>query len=346
MNSAPGILIVRLSALGDILHTLPAFLDLKETFPECRIDWLVSKKCGFLLSAVSGIGRIHIVDTDSLLKPSGGAAAWRQFAATVRNVRRSRYDVSIDFQGLLKTALLGSLSGARIRIGFSGQLVRERPAHWFYQRRLAHSGEQIHVIELNRRLAEVAGARRSNARCVFDIMEQDRAHTDALLKKERLTDFVVINPGGGWPTKRWQPEKYGMLAAKIQHECGLPVVVTTGPGEDPLFQGILKTCGNPAPRHFPVSFLQLVPLLEKARLLIGGDTGPFHLACAVGTPVVGVFGPTSPVRNGPWRGSDEVVVHRLSCSYCYGRTCPTKNECMDVSVDEVFDAVIRRLGNH
>jgi heptosyltransferase I len=155
----------------------------------------------------------------------------------------------------------------------------------------------------------------------------------------------VINPGGGWPTKRWSAQRYGNLADKIAAELGLPAVVTTGPGEEALYQAIAASCRASLPRHFTVSFLQLIPLFKRTRLVIGGDTGPFHLACALGTPVVGIFGPTSPARNGSWRSGDEVVAHTLPCSYCYGRTCPTANECMDISVDEVFAAVVRRLAN-
>jgi ADP-heptose:LPS heptosyltransferase len=193
-------------------------------------------------------------------------------------------------------------------------------------------------------LAELTGARPTSSTIELSVPAADRNYVDSLLSQECLTDFVVINPGGGWPTKRWNPGKYGRLAGRIQSELGMPVAVTTGPGEEVLYQSIAESCGKPVPRHFPITFLQMIPLLKKARLFIGGDTGPFHLACVMGTPVVGIFGPTSPTRNGPWIDRDEVVSRVLPCSFCYGRTCPTKNECMDIAVDEVFAGVIRRLG--
>ena len=123
----------------------------------------------------------------------------------------------------------------------------------------------------------------------------------------------------------------------------LPVVVTTGPGEESLYENLAAQCGGKQPDHFQLSFLQLIPLLRKAGLMVGGDTGPFHLACALKTPVVGIYGPTCPVRNGPWGEEDEVVVHSLPCSRCYKRKCPEDNACMDITVDEVFAAVTRRL---
>jgi ADP-heptose:LPS heptosyltransferase len=227
-------------------------------------------------------------------------------------------------------------------LGFSKKLVRERPAHWFYHQTLSEPDKQLHVVVLNQMLSEFTGARSRIPVFDFLVPEKDLRFIDSHLANEHLKDFVIINPGGGWPTKRWQPTQYGDLAAKIQKN-GFPVVVTTGPGEEAFFDIIAERCVNLPPRHLQLSFLQLIPLLRRAHLFIGGDTGPFHLACALGTPVVGIFGPTSPIRNGPWRTGDEVVVHRLPCSFCYKRSCPTKNECMDIAVAEVFAAVIRRL---
>jgi heptosyltransferase-1 len=345
MSASPKILIIRLSSLGDILHTLPAFADLRASFPEAQIGWLVAERFKFLVSAVRGIDALHVLDTGALRRFPWDPSACRSLRESIRNLRIHHYDFSIDFQGLLKTAFLGFISGSGTRLGFSRELVREAPAHWFYHRALDKPQTQVHVLALNRMLAELAGARPASAFCDFIVPEADRRHVDALLRQKQLTGFVVINPGGGWSTKRWSLERYGVLARKIQTELSLPVVVTTGPGEEPFFGTIADACNGVVPHHLPVSFLQLIPLLQKARLLVGGDTGPFHLASALGTAVVGIFGPTSPVRNGPWRDGEEVVTHMLPCSACHGRTCPTNNECMDISVDEVFAAVVRRLGS-
>ena len=335
MSASPGILIIRLSSLGDILHALPAFADLRASFPKSKIDWLVSEKHKALLSAVRGIDAIRIL----------GAKAQGDFPlrSLIRDLRSQHYDFAIDFQGLLKTAALSFLSGARTRLGFSRDLAREFPAHWFYHRTQPKPQRQLHVLQLNRMLAGLTGAVPASAPLEFCVPENDSRLVESMLQQEQLTDYVVINPGGGWSTKRWSLQRYGDLAKKIAVELGLPVVLTTGPGEETYYQAIADRCGGLRPRHFPVSFLQLIPLYQKAHLIIGGDTGPFHLACALRAPVVGIFGPTSPVRNGPWRSEDEVVAHALPCSFCYGRSCATNNECMDISVDEVFAAVVRRL---
>jgi lipopolysaccharide heptosyltransferase I len=346
MNPPRKILIIRLSSLGDILHAVPAVQGLRRAFPRARIDWLVEERTSFLLSAVVGIDRIHTIDTRSVREESLGSESWKRLWAVLRILRAERYDLSLDFQGLLKTGLFSLFCGATERLGFDRKLVRERPAHWFYTRRVRGSPPTRHVVQLNAELARAAGAHDTPSRAELRGRPEHEAAIDERLRQEKLSQFAVINPGGGWITKKWSPAKYGRLSARIASELDLPVIVTTGPGEEPLYEEIARTCAGRPPSHFQVSFLELIPLLSRARLLVGGDTGPFHLACALGTPTVGIFGPTSPARNGPWSGEDEAVVRILPCSFCNGRTCPTSNECMDIGIDEVFQAVRRRLAGH
>ncbi len=337
------ILIVRLSSIGDIIHVLPAFESLRSAYPESRIDWLVESRLAFLLSAVEGIDHIHAIDTHAMRVHFARIEAWKKLLEPVRAVRACRYDAVLDFQGLLKTAFLSVVSGAGTRFGFSKSLVRERPAHWFYSRTLANPGVPMHVAQLNMLLAKEAGGLREDFSVRLKARDEDTREIESRVQREQLNDFVVINPGGGWPTKRWRPARYGALAARIQGQMHMRVVIVTGPGEEELYRQIKEVCTDPTPAHFPVPFLQLIPLFRRARLVVGGDTGPLHLACALGTPVVSIMGPTSPVRNGPWSEKDEVVVHRLPCSFCNGRSCPTENECMDISPEEVFNAVAGRL---
>jgi len=343
MTSPRRILIIRLSSLGDILHTLPAFQSLRESFPQARIDWLVESRMAFLLSVIEGIDGVVVLDTTALRSNPGTPGPWREIFKCIGRLRSGGYDVSLDFQGLLKTALLSQLSGARTRLGFSKPLVREWPAHWFYHRALSRPANKTHVVALNQLLASQAGARPALRQVKISAPNEDESTVAALVSSAGLREYVVLNPGGGWPTKRWLPSRYGELAGRIGAELGLQAVVTTGPGEEPLFDEIARSCSGPPPTHLRIPFLQLIPLLRRARLFVGGDTGPFHLACALQVPSVGILGPTDPERNGPWRSVDESVVRVLPCSFCNGRTCPTQNECMDIEVAQVFQAVARRL---
>ncbi len=221
MNDSPGILIIRLSSLGDILHTLPAFSGLRASFPGAKIDWLSAKKSVSLLSAVRGIDEIHVLDTGSLQKFPPDWPAWSSTKELVRKLRARNYDYAIDFQGLLKTGFLAFLSGSRTRLGFSRDLVRERPAHWFYNRTLSKPDTQFHVLELNRKLAGLTGGHIGPTSLDFAVREEDAARIDSLLAKEGLTDFVIINPGGGWPTKRWNLERYGDSGRKNTGQSGI-----------------------------------------------------------------------------------------------------------------------------
>lgn len=343
MTAPRRILIIRLSSLGDILHTVPAFRSLRSAFPDAAIDWLVEERAKFVLSVIPGISSILVIDTKALRKTPWRFAAWKRNWQVVRAMRSRHYDVALDFQGLLKTGLLSLLSGARTRIGFSRELARESGASLFYNRTLSKPENQLHVVAQNQLLAVLAGALSLPSPVEFLTQPGDADEVQALLSQAAIRDFVVINPGGGWYTKRWNPVKYGVLARRIRSELGLQAVVITGPGEESLYHEILHNSGDSPPVHFALPFLRLIPLFRRARLVIGGDTGPFHLACALGTPAVGILGPTSPVRNGPWTDRDEAVVRILPCSYCNGRTCPTQNECMEIPVGEVFQAVVRRL---
>jgi len=336
-------LIVRLSSLGDILHVLPAFHSLRTSFPEAEIDWLVEERTSSVLSAVAGIDSVLVIDTKALRKTPWNRAAWKQNWQAIRTMRSKHYDVAIDFQGLLKTGLLSLLSGARTRIGFGKELARESGAAFFCSRTLSKPEKQQHVVAQNQALAELAGAAAGPPTAELLAPPGDVEQIERLLARASVRDFAVINPGGGWYTKRWNPVKYGALAKRIRSELGLQVIVTTGPGEEALYREISANSGGSQLLHLVLPFLLLIPLFRRARVVVGGDTGPFHLACALGTPVVGIFGPTSPVRNGPWRSRDEAVAHVLPCSYCNGRTCPTDNECMEIPVEEVFEAVVRRL---
>ena len=343
MTESRRFLIVRLSSLGDIIHTLPALESLRTAFPHARIDWLVERKMAFLLGAVPGIDEVLPIDTHSMRVGVLRREAWRRLWSPIIAVRARRYDVALDFQGLLKTAVLCLFSGAGTRLGFSKGLVRERPAHWLYHRTPKMPDRPMHVARLNLLLAAEAGAGPGELHVQLNEREQDRSAIHDLLRAQQLSQFIVINPGGGWPNKRWRPASYAALAGRIERELQFRVAIATGPGEEVLYQEIAENCLSRPPVHLKVPFLQLIPLFRRASLLVAGDTGPLHLACALGTPVVGILGPTSPVRNGPWSEIDEVVVRHLPCSFCNRKSCPTANECMDIPVSEVFAAVVRRL---
>jgi lipopolysaccharide heptosyltransferase I len=330
------VLIVRLGALGDVIHAIPAAAALRAACPDGRIDWLVEAKHREIVDMVTAVDRVVPLERRSI-------HGWIDAAAVLRQVR---YDAAIDFQGLLKSAVLARMSGAARVIGFSIWHLREKTARPFYSATgdapvRPDAGE--HVIHKNLRLLAAVGVHDETVR--FPIAPVESAALAALRGEigER-TPFALINAGAAWPNKRWPPERFGEVAVFLKEVRGLQPVVLWGPGEEDLARSIVAASGGAA-RLAPSTRLgDLVELARAAALVISGDTGPLHIATAVGTPTVAIFGPTDPRRNGPWDPRDAVVSRYDSCGCHYDRRCHEPAWCLEsVGVPEVTAAVQQRL---
>ncbi len=338
------ILLVRMGALGDILHALPAQQVLAGRCPEAEIHWLAEPHYAPLLDCVPGIHRVWKADTKRWRR---GPLHWEGFPKLVRQLRRERFDLALDFQGLFKSALLTWLSGARPILGFQPERFKEKGCQWFYTDTIAGEADlSRHVIETNLRLVSAlfGPPNASTHRIEFSIPESDRAYLDRQLQLLGLEEKgpVLINPGAGWPTKLWPAEQYARLSLEIENRLGLPVVFTYGPGEEPLIDTIRRVRSGRQTWTFPSTIVQLAELCRRAGLMIAGDSGPLHLAVAVGTPVVAILGPTEPRRNGPASSEDLTVKRDLPCSNSYKRRCE-QWICMDIPVERVMEAVRARL---
>jgi ADP-heptose:LPS heptosyltransferase len=267
------------------------------------------------------------------------ASAW---LAARRVLRAREYDVAVDFQGLLKSAALARLSGARRVVGFDRGALREGAAAPLYSERVVVA-DGGHVIEKNLRLARAIGA--ADGPLEFPLGPVDSAAARALAEAG-VADYALINPGAAWPNKRWPPDRFGAVARRLHERHGLVPVVLWGPGERELADAVAKAAGGVA-RVAPETTLQdLVGLSRGARLMISGDTGPIHIAAATGTPVIGLFGPTSAARNGPWSQDDEVLGVDAACDCHYERRCRRAPDdwCLgQLGIDDVLAAVDRRL---
>ena len=324
------ILIVRLGALGDIVHAVPAVAALRRAFPEARLDWLVDAKHRAIVDLVTVVDR-----TIPLERPS--FAGW---TTAVRTLRQVPYDVAIDLQGLLKSAVLARGSGARRVVGFSIWHLREKTARPFYSD--AREAEGGHVIAKNLRLLRAVGVEDEEIR--FPLADPPSAALDELRERLGAQPFALINPGAAWPNKRWAPERFGELAAFLREACGLVPVVLWGPGEEALARQVIASASGAAIEAPRTGLADLVALARASALVISGDTGPLHIATAVGTPTVSLFGPTDPARNGPFAADDAVVSRYEACGCHYDRTCHEAQWCLgDVQVAEVCAAVQRRL---
>jgi lipopolysaccharide heptosyltransferase I len=341
------ILIVKLSSFGDLLHTLPAVSAIRRNLPDVEISWVVEQDRAEIIRGCPLIDNLIEIDTRSMRGGKVIEEIMLDVGRQAKAVRQFKYDMAIDFQGLLKSALISKISGARQRWGFSKSGLRE-PASRFLLTNTVETPDQTHIIRKNLNLAATAlGFTFDDSDIKFPIVTQPDhvAEADAIVERSG-TKFAVLNPGGGWVTKLWHAEKFGQLADRLWEELGLTSVVTTIPSEMGLAERALGASRSGKLIVTQQSLKGYFELLKRATVYVGGDTGPTHLAIAAGTPLVGLFGPTEWWRSGSL-DPDDLVVERneIDCRVdCNRRTC-SKWICMDSDVETVFAAVRKRLAS-
>ena len=337
-------LIVRLGALGDVVHAIPVAAALRRVFPAARVDWLVSAKHGEILDLVPVIDRLLLVnDRDG---STGGRSLWQ----SVRDLRKTRYDVVLDLQGLIKSAVLARLSGARRVIGFTSSYARERLARWFYSEvydpgrgGLDDPRETRDIVHINLGFLTPFGVEASAPE--FPIADVDSVVARWAVEQSRGR-YALLNAGAAWPNKRWPAERFGRVASELRDRYGLTSIALWGPGEEPLARTVVESAQGAALLSPKTTIADLVALARGAAVMVSGDTGPTHVAVAVGTPVVAIFGPTRAVRNGPLLPQDATVTRDEVCQCRHLRRCKLDRMCLlDIEPREVLDAIERRLAD-
>jgi heptosyltransferase I len=329
----PAFLLVRLGSMGDIIHALPSAAALRDAFPDAQIDWAVEPRWMRLLKGNADLDRVVAANRTS---PAG-------ILATLKAARAPRYTCAIDFQALYKSALLAFASGAPRRIGFTSSYAREGLASVLYTERLNPRGP--HKVDHNMTLVRAAGAEKRGApRFSLAVDPEDEDAAARELWKCGIGEYFVLNPGGGWVSKCWPATRYGELHGKLADRFGWRGVVTFGPGEESLAQEVIRAAGDPRPLALALSLGPLMALLRRAKFVVSADTGPLHLASALGTPVVGLYGPTDPSRNGPFSCADIVVRNAQASVTTYRREASYSPAMLSITVDQVLEAVERRLG--
>ena len=341
------ILIVKLGSIGDIIHTLPALAAMRQALPQADISWVVERRSSEILRDNPILDRLIEVDTKALRRGLMSGETLRAPRQQLRRLRASAFDLAIDFQGLLKSASIARLSGARRVFGFSRDALRE-PASRVLLSKAIPIPAKTHVIRKNLSLLQGAldiPIPEDADDFVFPIATANHHQEEAFLATEGWeSDYVILNPAGGWPTKLWSAERFGELADHLWSHHGLHSLVAVGPGEHPLAEKVLQSSRSGRARVTTPSLKGFYELARRARLYVGGDTGPTHIAIAAGTPIVGLFGPTEWWRNGSPRKED-ICVERtdIGCrTECHRRAC-SNWICMDIEVDRVFQAATTRL---
>ena len=339
------ILIVRLGSMGDIIHTLPAVGALRRTFPSAQIGWIVEERWAELLCAPtcarSGprspqrplVDRLHLVNTKAWRKSWTSAETWHQIVVAISHLRGSRYPIAIDFQGAVRSALIARYSGAAIIYG--GAPPRENVASMFCTRQVLTQG--AHVVEQNLSLAAAVAHWKLDF-CPVEFPQDAAAERkcEEQLREWGIGDFVLLNPGAGWGAKQWPAERYGEVARGLA-QYGITSLVNFGPGEEVLAKATEATAGGAA-RLVSCPITELIALTRRARLFIGGDTGPLHLAAALQIPVVAIFGPTNPERNGPY-GTRSIVLRSPSSETSHARRAQPDPGLLEITSGEALHAV-------
>jgi heptosyltransferase-1 len=354
------LLIVRLSAMGDIIHTLPAITMLRNAFPQARLGWLIEERWAELLCTPhyprSGersaqrplVDRVHTVNMAKWRRALLSFTTWQEIAASSRELRKADYDAVIDFQGAIRSALLARRSRARIVYGDAKP--RENAASMFYTRRVYVQANGTHVVEQAAELAAAVATEVITSGIVPTPLASLEVEFPVDPDAERkiagivanVKDFAILNPGAGWGAKRWPAERYGQVAKELAKD-GLCSLINYGPGEEELAVAV-ETASGGAAQRISCTISELIALTRRARLLIGGDTGPMHLAAALKIPVVAIFGPTNPARNGPF-GTRSIVLRSASSLTDHTRRREPEQGLLEITVDEVVAASRKLLQN-
>jgi heptosyltransferase-1 len=341
------ILIVKLGSIGDIVHTLPSLAAIRKAMPDAEISWVVERRAAEILRDNPILDRLIEVDTKALRRGLMSGETLRAPRQQLRQLRASAFDLALDFQGLLKSASIARLSGAHRVFGFAKDSLREPASRILLSKSISIS-KNSHIIRKNLALAQGALGIPvpEDVRDLEFPIATHSIHEAEAQDAELLAggSYAILNPGGGWPTKLWSAERFGRLADELWSHYGLNSLLTYGPGEAQLAETVLGSSQSGKLRAVSLSLKGFYELAKRARVYVGGDTGPTHLAVAAGTPIVGLFGPTEWWRLGSPRSADICVERNdIDCRIDCNRRACSKWICMDIEVERVLQAVGERL---
>ena len=338
LMTEPRFLVVRLGSLGDIVHTFPAVAGLRESFPRAEIVWLTHPRWKALVESSELATEVWETETRS----------YHSLRNILTRIRKVPFTLAIDYQGLWKSAALPFLASVPRRIGFSAHSIREFGVPLLYTDRVQCS--QSHIADQNGELSQRGGARNGVGPVSLSVPALQEAFALQLLRSASIDRYIVLSPAGGWRSKCWPPDRYGALCQEIRAKLGLRCVLNQGPGDVECIAAVKAASGEANPLAYNGSLDHLMALLRNAVCVVGGDTGPLHRAAALGTPVVALFGPTDPARNGPYRPragpAKDIVLRSPHAVTTYKRGDRPDPSLLQLEVADVFDAVRRQVEAH
>ena len=334
LSHAPSnILIIKPSSIGDVVHTLPIWNLLHQHWPAARISWLIAPACAGMVEGLPDLQTFRF-DRKRLGQAWYNPRATRDLLAFQRTLAAQNFDLVLDLQGLFRSGWFTARTHAPVRVGFAN--AREM-AWLFYTHRVPIKTMEQHAIERYLQLLAAIGCPTGPVEFPFPLTPADRQHVQQLLTS--VGPYAVLCPGANWLTKRWPVARFAELVRPLRERYGLQTIIAGGPGDLSLGQQIpdaLNLCGQ-------TSLMQLVALMQRASLVVTNDSGPMHIAAALNRPLVALFGPTNPVRTGPFGHPDSVVRANLQCAPCYSRHCRQPRCLEDLPAQTVLDAIHLRL---
>lgn len=330
------ILIIKPSAIGDVVHALPVLSLLRRKWPEAQVSWVVTPACAGLVEEHPQIDQTIRFERTMWSRSWRSPAALTNLLRFARGIRARQFDLVIDLQGLLRSGWIVAESKAPVRVGFSNA----RELGWlFYTHRIPMRWED-HAVDRNLCIAEALGLGRAPVEFQFAVDDRDRQHVAGLVRRD--SRYAVLLPGTNWETKKWPVEKFAALVRPLRDRFELASVVAGSASEAQLghqIPGATNLCGKTTLR-------QLVALLEGAALVIANDSGPMHIAAALGRPLVVMHGPTSAVRTGPYGRLDCVVRIDLACSPCFSRHCSHQSCLQWLGIEPVLEVAAGQLAKN
>lgn len=334
------ILIIKLSAIGDVVHALPVAHALKQAYPDARITWIVEKPAYDLLTNNPNIDEVIIFDKPKFKSFSGFISHAPGF---IRHLRAGKFDLVLDLQGLFKSGMISLLSGAKTRLVYENT----REGSQLLSNRVVGAYSQGHVVDRYLDVVRFLGCQVDKPAFNIVITPEEKDLTRRIAVQAGLDikmPYVVLALGANWPNKIWPFVHFAELSNKIYDDGRIPVMIG-GPGDKVLADQIsTMTKIPPIDLTGKTNLKQLAYIIQQSQVFVGGDTGPMHLSAAVGTPTVALMGPTDPTRNGPYGQGHKVIVVARDCAGCWQRSCPKNLDCLDIiTADHVYSKVIELL---
>lgn len=322
------ILIVKPSSLGDIVHSLPFLNSLRSCFPRAEIHWLVAKGLEGLLEGHPMVGKYITINKDTWKLISRTGKTLKEVRQLYRDLKIENYDLVIDLQGLLRSGLITMATRAPVRVGFSEAREGSR---LFYNRKVS-GGKDIHAVDRYMKIAGELGCDTRKVIFPFPLMKEDLKEVKKL--KNDLKDYAVIVPGARWKTKIWPADHFGRVASNLP----VPSIVIGSAADRTIAEKVVDASRGMAQSLAGQTTLhELIEIMRDARVVISNDSGPMHIAAGFRVPVVALFGPTSPVRTGPYGETNIIITGDAECSPCFKKKCKDLKCMTSITVDMILE---------